>query len=88
MNLSLPVLRPAIITQNAFSSHIKTHGDLNSACSRVILNEGKEETLSLTGVGGPRTCQVGILVKSKNLRMQIDALMQNGFYQVSTTEGH
>lgn len=80
------MLRLAIITQNAFSSHIKAHGDLNSAYSRVILSEGKEETLSLTGVGGPRTCQVGILIKSINLRTQIDALMQNWLYQVSITE--
>lgn len=77
-----------MITQTAFSSHIKAHGDLNNACSRVILSEGKEGTLSLTGVGGPRTYQVGILVKSKSLRRQIDALMWNGFYQVLTTEGH
>lgn len=87
MSLLLPVLRPAIITQTAFSSHIKAHGDLNNACSPVILSEGKERYLSLTGVGGTPMYQVGILVKSRNLRMQIDALMRNGLYQVSTIEG-
>lgn len=79
MSLTLPVLRPATPTQTAFNSHIKAHGNPNSAYLVLKFSEDRDETLNLAGrEDRQHTRRVGILIKLRGLCMRTDAMVQNG----------